>query len=347
MMPAANLNIFIAFGAGLVSFVSPCVLPLVPSYISFIGGQGLSELRDGGQRRMALLGKTLFFVLGFSLVFVLMGILLSGTAAAFSGANRIINIAAGSIVLLFGANLLFNFISFLNYEKRFHLTSRPAGVLGSSLLGMAFAAGWSPCIGPILASILALAASGSSVAGGAALLGFYSLGLALPFLLTSLFLSRAEAAMKRIKPHMMTIQRVSGVILIIIGVLMIFGQYARITNWLIQASFRLRAWDAANPVTGRVVFSRLFLGIGAAIGAPLLGRRIHRRPGAGSGGESDNAETAAADQLSASTPGRQGPAAIISRTIFTLLFMVPGALAALGLVNLPAMIASWLSFQGI
>jgi cytochrome c-type biogenesis protein len=333
-MAAENLNIFIALGAGLVSFVSPCVLPLVPSYISFIGGQGLAELREGNAGRLALLGKTLFFVLGFSVVFVLLGILLSGTAAAFSGANRVINIVAGSIVLVFGANLLFNFIAFLNYEKRFHLNSRPAGAAGSMLLGMAFAAGWSPCIGPILASILALAASGSSVAGGAVLLGAYSLGLALPFLLTSLFLSRAEAAMKRIKPHMMTIQRVSGVILIAIGVLMIFGQYARLTTWLVQASYRLQAWHYGHPDLSRILFGGVFIGIGVLAGIAAVRILVAAR-----NPSNDRAPT---------DPGARRPGGGFYFTLaIGLVFLIPGILQAAGAIELPVILAGWLSFQGI
>ncbi len=336
-MPAENLNVFIAVAAGLVSFVSPCVLPLVPSYISFIGGQGLAELKEGRQSRAALMGKTLFFVLGFTVVFVLLGIVLSGTAAAFSGANRVINIVAGAIVFVFGANLLFNFISFLNYEKRFHLTSKPAGAAGSALLGMAFAAGWSPCIGPILASILALAASGSSVAGGATLLGFYSLGLALPFLLTSAFLGSAERIMKRIKPHMMLIQRISGVILIVIGILMILGHYSRITNWLVQASFRLRAWDAANSVLSRILFSGI-LAVFAGLQIPGLVRTLRKNS------DDDRQSGDNQDAVLASHGWRKSALWRSGLLASTLTLSV---LQAAGILQLPVLLAGWLSFQGI
>ncbi len=264
-----DINIFIAFAAGLVSFLSPCVLPLVPGYISFIGGQGLGELRENKKPRPALMLRTLGFVSGFALVFVLMGVLFSGTAMAFSGASRWITIGAGVIVVLFGLNLIFNFIQFLNYEKRFHVQNKPAGFAGSLLLGMAFAAGWSPCIGPILTSILVMAAGSSSVVTGIALLGIYSLGLGLPFLITSLFISQAEGVLEKIKPHMPLIQKTSGIILIFVGTLMIFGQYRQMTNWLLSAGFRLRAWYAQNMLAGKIIFTALFAALGTAILLPL------------------------------------------------------------------------------
>ena len=253
-----NTNVFLAFIAGLVSFLSPCVLPLVPSYISFIGGQDLSQLREG-KGRTSLLIRTVFFVLGFTVVFVLMGVIFSGTAAAFSGATRWINIIAGVVVTLFGLNLLFNFFKFLNYEKRFHFTKMPKGAVGALLLGMAFAAGWSPCIGPILASILALAVGSGSLSTGVALLTVYSLGLALPFILTSAFLSRAEKMLEKMRSHTLSIQRFSGVVLIIIGILMILGQYQQITNWFFLMSFRLREWHGANLLFSRLLFTGIFL----------------------------------------------------------------------------------------
>ncbi|AHC14521.1 cytochrome c biogenesis CcdA family protein [Salinispira pacifica] len=315
-MDPQNLNIFLAFAAGTVSFLSPCVLPLVPSYVSFIGGQGLKELREGESPRLPLMLKTLSFILGFTVVFVVLGMIFSGTAAAFSGATYWINLIAGIIVTVFGLNLIFNFISFLNYEKRFHLAKRPAGMGGALLLGMAFAAGWSPCIGPILASILALAAGSSNLAQGTVLLSVYSLGLALPFLLTSLFIARADSVLKKLKPHMMTIQRISGGILVVIGVLMIFGQYARITNWLIGLSFRLEDWHQAAPGTSGLLFAAVFLLFSLLTALPFIRRKaeLKKHP---------------------------------LRIIFTLLFLLPVVLQLTGAVELPLIVSSWLGFQGI
>lgn len=315
-MNPQNLNIFLALAAGTVSFLSPCVLPLVPSYVSFIGGQGLKELRDGESPKLPLMLKTLSFILGFTVVFVVLGMIFSGTAAAFSGATYWINLIAGIIVTVFGLNLIFNFIGFLNYEKRFHLAKRPAGMGGAMLLGMAFAAGWSPCIGPILAGILAMAAGSSSLAQGTILLVAYSLGLALPFFLTSLFITRADSVLKKLKPHMVTIQRISGGILLVIGVLMIFGQYARITNWLIGLSFRLKDWHQNAPGVSSGVFAGLFLIFALLTALPFLRRK-------------------------SSVKGHP------VRILFILLFLIPVVLQLAGLVELPLLISQWLSFQGI
>ena len=311
-----NINIFLAFVAGVVSFVSPCVLPLVPSYISFIGGHGLGKLREDKVSRGPLLIKTLFFVLGFTIIFVVMGIVFSGTAAAFSGATRWINIIAGSVVVLFGLNLLFNFLKFLNYEKRFHFTKAPAGAGGALLLGMAFAAGWSPCIGPILASILALAASSRNLSSGVLLLSVYSFGLALPFILTSLFLSRAERVLQKIKPQMLKIQRFSGIVLIVIGILIISGQYQQITSWIFLISFRVREWHGANPLASRVLFTALFLIPAVFIARPFIARKRNI----------------------ASAP---------IRITLVILFVLTATLQLAGVVELPLLLASWLGFQGI
>ncbi|MGI9256356.1 MAG: cytochrome c biogenesis CcdA family protein [Salinispira sp.] len=304
-----NVNIFIAFFAGLISFVSPCVLPLVPSYISFIGGQ-----RELTSSRKSLIFKTFFFIFGFTVVFLVMGIVFSGTAAAFSGAIRWINIVAGTVVILFGLNLLFNFLTFLNYEKRFHFSKAPAGAGGAMLLGMAFAAGWSPCIGPILASILALAAGTGSLSSGIVLLGAYSLGLALPFLLTSIFLSQAQGAFQKIKPHMRTIQRVSGVVLIVIGVLMIFGQYQQITSWLSLMSFRLKRWDSMNMRTSALLFSGIFFLCAFLAALPLIRKK---------------------QKVSA------------LRIVIIVFFLVIAVLQLAGLLQFPLLLSSWLNFQGI
>lgn len=336
-----NVNIFIAFAAGLVSFVSPCVLPLVPSYISFIGGQ--RELGADKASRRTLMLKTLFFVLGFSVIFVVMGIVFSGTAAAFSGALRWINIIAGTVVTLFGLNLLFNFIKFLNYEKRFHLEKAPTGAGGAMLLGMAFAAGWSPCIGPILASILALAAGTGELSAGVLLLSIYSLGLALPFLLTSLFLSRVESVLQKIKPHMLAIQRVSGVVLIVIGLLMIFGQYQQITSWLFLMSFRLKQWHTANPLASRLLFTLFFLLLTLRVAWPLIRKALARTR------TRTSDETATADQATdEAVPDSSGKTRPPMFRIFLLVFfLVITGLQLAGVLEFPVILAGWLGFQGI
>lgn len=339
-----NVNIFIAFAAGLVSFVSPCVLPLVPSYISFIGGQ--RDLGEDKASRRKLMVKTLFFVLGFSVIFVVMGLVFSGTAAAFSGALRWINIIAGTVVTIFGLNLLFNFIKFLNYEKRFHLEKAPAGAGGAMLLGMAFAAGWSPCIGPILASILALAAGTGELSAGVLLLSIYSLGLALPFLLTSLFLSKVEGVLRKIKPHMLTIQRISGVVLIVIGVLMISGQYQQITSWLVLMSFRLRQWHTASPLASRLLFTLVFLLLTLFAAWPLIRKALARTQTPDETTPADQPpDDQAPDGTAPDSTGKIRPP--LFRIFLLVFFLVIAGLQLAGVLEFPIILAGWLGFQGI
>ncbi|HKJ85409.1 MAG TPA: cytochrome c biogenesis protein CcdA, partial [Spirochaetia bacterium] len=165
MMPVPTLAL--SFAAGLLSFLSPCIVPLVPSYLSFIGGVAANEASDRAPTRGVVILRTALFVLGFTVVFVVLGIVFSGSGALFSNTGNIINVIAGAVVIVLGLNVIFDFWKFLNIERRFHLSSRPAGHFGSVLIGMAFGAGWTPCIGPILASVLILAGSSGSIGTGA------------------------------------------------------------------------------------------------------------------------------------------------------------------------------------
>ncbi|GHV64291.1 hypothetical protein AGMMS49587_16380 [Spirochaetia bacterium] len=173
-MDTGQLSIFLAFAAGLLSFLSPCVLPIIPSYLCIIGGV-----------RSHLVAGTVSFILGFSAVFIVLSILLSTTLFLLGGISRYITIAAGIIVIILGLNVIFDFLSFLNYEKRFHLNKRPRGIAGTFLAGAAFGAGWTPCVGPILGSILLLAGQSGKTATAALYLAVYSAGLGLPFLLAA------------------------------------------------------------------------------------------------------------------------------------------------------------------
>jgi len=157
MTPVPTLAL--SFAAGVLSFLSPCIVPLVPSYLSFIGGVAATEAADRAPTRGVVILRTLLFVLGFTVVFVVLGIVFSGSGALFSNAASVMNVIAGGVVILLGLNVIFDFWKFLNIERRFHLSSRPAGHFGSVLIGMAFGAGWTPCIGPILASVLMRPAS--------------------------------------------------------------------------------------------------------------------------------------------------------------------------------------------
>lgn len=251
-------SLFLSFAAGLLSFLSPCVVPLVPSYISFIGGSSAAE--EGAQRRSVTILRTALFVLGFTMVFVALGVLFSGSGVLFSNTGQIINIVAGSVVVFLGLNIIFDFWSFLNMEARFHFDRRPAGHLGSVLIGMAFGAGWTPCIGPILASVLLLAGTSGSVGTGVLYLTAFSIGLGVPFLLAGIFFGQAVEAIKRLRRYLPAIKIASGVLLVGIGILVALGRLQQLSARVILWGARLAAWDAGNPATSNWLF-----GVGVAI----------------------------------------------------------------------------------
>lgn len=224
-----DLSLFLAFTAGVVSFLSPCVLPLVPAYVTFITGASLDELTTS-QRKFSpeVMRHALLFVSGFSLVFIIMG-----GSAGFLGAfllvySRAFEVVGGAFLIVFGL-LLTDLIRvpWAGREWRVHMSNRPAGNVGTLAAGMAFGFGWTPCIGPILGGILTLAAAGEEPVRGMVLLGAYSSGLAVPFLLAAVGLSRFLALRGRIGPWLPWIQRASGVILVILGVLLMTGDFTR------------------------------------------------------------------------------------------------------------------------
>ncbi|MCB2229423.1 cytochrome c biogenesis protein CcdA [bacterium] len=225
--------------AGLLSFVSPCVLPLIPGYLSFISGVSVEELmskeRTGGNYRKLLL-NTVFFVLGFSLVFILLGLGASGIGNFMQRHLGIFNKVAGVIVFLFGLHVTGLLrIKALNYEKRFHLTGqKKRGVLGSAVIGIAFGFGWTPCIGPILGTILIIAAQQNSLAEGAGLLVAYSAGLGVPFILTALLFNYLIGTFGFIKRHFHAVEIISGGLLMLVGVLMFFDLLGKLSVWLLE-----------------------------------------------------------------------------------------------------------------
>ncbi len=230
MSEPAGLGLFVAFLAGLLSFLSPCVLPLVPSYIGFLTGMTLPEMT--GRRRVALLHAVLF-VAGFSLIFILLG----ASATALGGALKYYQVwiarVGGVLVILFGL-LCLGVVKagFLEQERRLQLQHKPVGYLGSVLVGMAFGAGWTPCIGPVLGAILSLAATSDSVPRGMLLLGVYSAGLAVPFLLAAVAVESFLEWFQRFRRYLPWVMRVSGVLLIFVGILMATGQFTRLAGWL-------------------------------------------------------------------------------------------------------------------
>jgi len=225
-----GLGLAVAFVAGLLSFLSPCVLPLVPSYVGFLTGMTLPEMT--GRRRVALL-HALLFVAGFSLVFVLLGASATALGGALKYYQAWIARAGGVLVILFGLVCLGVVKEgFLDQDRRFQLQHKPVGYLGSALVGVAFGAGWTPCIGPVLGAILSLAATSDSVSRGMLLLGVYSAGLAVPFLLAAVAVESFLEWFQRFRRFLPWVMRVSGVLLILVGLLMATGQFTRLAGWL-------------------------------------------------------------------------------------------------------------------
>jgi len=233
-----NTSLFAAFTAGLLSFLSPCILPLIPAYLSFISGVSLSEMRkeeSESKSSVKVLSNALFFVIGFSFVFVALG-----ASATFLGKFLIAELGilrrvAGVLVILLGLLVLGVFrIGFLDQEKRYHQRTKPFGLFGSFLVGMAFAFGWTPCIGPILAGILFVASTKETVAQGIGLLGVYSAGLGIPFLLAALAVDRFLRVSSWINRHFQAIKITSGLLLIAVGILMLTDDLTRITEVLMK-----------------------------------------------------------------------------------------------------------------
>lgn len=225
-----NFSILVAFGAGFLTFFSPCVLPLIPAYICFITGLSAEELTSSQGRRFEnlkpILTEAILFVLGFSAVFVALGASATLLGSYLFAKQKLFRIIGGAAVILFGLHLtgLFN-IRLLQYEKKIHLKGKPVHLFGSFLVGAAFGFGWTPCIGPILGSILMLAATRDTLSKGIFLLSFYSLGLAVPFLLTSIGIGWALALFSKIKGYFRLISIASGLLLIFIGVWIIIGGF--------------------------------------------------------------------------------------------------------------------------
>ena len=223
-----------AFVAGLLSFLSPCVLPLVPGYVSLISGVGAEELQARNQRLMrSLMGNSLMFIAGFSLVFIALGAVATTIGQLTRDYYGLMTRVAGVVIILFGLHLTGLFrINALYADKRMHNIKGSSTALGAFAVGFAFAFGWTPCIGPILATILALAASQDSVAKGTALLAVYSAGLAVPFLLTSLGIDRFLEFYGRFRKHLRTVEVASGVLLIAVGALVLTRHFTILSGYL-------------------------------------------------------------------------------------------------------------------
>ncbi len=231
-----EVSILIAFSAGLVSFASPCFLPLIPSYISYITGVSFNDLTADKPRkrlRWMTVSHSLLFILGFSIIFVLLGASASYLGQLLSEHQLWIRRAGGGLIILLGLHFtgVIN-IPFLQMERRFELKKKPLGYLGSFLVGVVFAAGWTPCVGPILSTILLYASAAKSFTRGIALLAFYSLGLGVPFFISSLAFNFFLTLSNRIRRYMRFIMIGSGVFLIAIGILLLTDLFSILNNYL-------------------------------------------------------------------------------------------------------------------
>jgi len=220
----SDVNIFLALGAGFLSFISPCCLPLYPAFLSYITGMSVGELRDENamlQKRSLL--HTLFFLLGFSIIFIAIGFGTSFIGSFFSNYKDLIRQLGGIFIVLFGLMIVGVFKpEIMMKDRRFEFKNRPSGYIGSVLIGMAFAAGWTPCTGPILSAVILLA--GSNPGSGVLYMLAYSLGFAIPFFILSFFVGR----MKWIKKHSGKIMKIGGYIMIVMGVVLFFDWMTKI-----------------------------------------------------------------------------------------------------------------------
>jgi cytochrome c-type biogenesis protein len=226
----ASVGVAVAFVAGVLSFLSPCVLPLVPSYVSFITGLSLDQLEG---RRWTAVTHALLFILGFTLIFVALGATATQLGRLLNYHQVWLERVGGGLIVLFGVYLLGGFRWMLfERERRVHIQNKPLGYLGSVLVGLAFGAGWTPCIGPILGSILLYTSTGASLGQGMVLLLAYSLGLAVPFLLAAVAVQRFVEWFRRYRRYIQLTTRLTGALLVAVGLLVATGYFSLLAGWL-------------------------------------------------------------------------------------------------------------------
>lgn len=273
-------DIFSAALAGLLSFLSPCVLPLIPAYLSFVSGSTVSALSTGADRGRVF-ARSLGFSAGFTLAFTILGIVFSGGAmfVGGGGASKYIGIAGGLLVVVLGLNLIFDFIKFLGADSRLigrFSGKKSAGISSAFFLGLAFAAGWSPCIGPILASILLFAGREGNIPRAAALLFSYSLGFAIPFLATGLFFDRLKPLLSFFSRHGNVVRIVSGIVLVVFGAAMTAGGLGSLSGIASRAGYGLGAFAGKEPGISAAIGAVFWLSIAAAFAAPVFFRGISK-----------------------------------------------------------------------
>lgn len=273
-----DISLVLVFAAGLFSFFSPCVLPLLPSYFGILGGLCLGRTGPGGetansgegapggnnsQNRFALVRGAAAFVLGFGAVFITLGILVSATFSLMGGALKYINRAAGLVVIVLGLNVIFDFLSFLNYEKRPFLKAlanpprRARFIPAAFIAGAAFGAGWTPCIGPVLTAILLMAGQTGKTGIAAFYLALYSAGLALPFLLAALFFDFFLKHAAKFRSRLPLIRRICGILLVIIGISILTGRYSALNVVIQKWIFGYIDWAETRAFPFRLLASWL------------------------------------------------------------------------------------------
>lgn len=234
----ADITIFAAFTAGVVSFLSPCVLPLVPPYLCFLAGSSLEELTDEAADsvvRRRVIVSAIVFVLGFSTVFIALGATASAIGELLREHLDLLSKIAGVIIIIMGLHFLGLLkLGFLNKDTRYQHGNRPRGILGSYAIGLAFALGWTPCIGPILGAILAVAAAEESVTKGAILLAIYSAGLGVPFLFAAFGINGFLSFMKRFRKHLGLVEKIMGGLLVLTGIMFLTGAMQRLSYLMLE-----------------------------------------------------------------------------------------------------------------
>ncbi len=231
-----NVSILVAFVAGLISFLSPCVLPLIPSYLAFITGISLEELSAEKNLRYVrknVITNSLMFILGFSIIFIALGASVTFLGTFLAKNIRWFEIVGGIFVIILGIHFTGLIrLKFLDREKKIHLQKKPLGLIGTSLVGMAFAVGWTPCVGPILGAILTMAATTQDIMKGLLLLIFYSAGMGIPFLLSAIILHKFFEYFKVIRKYFKLISIIGGVLLIAVGIMLISGFFSSLSALL-------------------------------------------------------------------------------------------------------------------
>jgi cytochrome c-type biogenesis protein len=232
-----NVSMLLAAGAGFLSFLSPCVLPLVPSYLAFVAGVSFGDLRarPGPAERRALVLNALGFIAGFSLVFVVMGAAATVLGGWIAGYRGVVQKVGGVLIILFGLYLIGILrVPFLTRQVRLPLARKPAGALGALAVGVTFGAGWTPCVGPVLGSILTLASTTERLADGTLLLAAYAAGLGLPFLASALAMDRFVVVFARFRPFLPIVDRVAGTLLVAVGLLLVMNYMPLLNAYFIS-----------------------------------------------------------------------------------------------------------------